>query len=62
MFQKSKEMSQERNMLLITLDILVDTHSFEGDFVHQLAIGMPDGNRNKLGAGFVFEYTKSLDF
>ena len=32
----------------------------EGDFAHQLAVGMPDGDRNKIGVRFVFEYTKLL--
>ena len=44
-------------VLLIILDILADTHGFEGDFAHHLAVGMPDGDRNKFGVSFAFEYT-----
>ena len=52
---------QERTILLIILDILADTHGFEGDFARQIAIGMPGGDRNKFRAGcFVLDYTKSL--
>ena len=34
--------------------------SFKGDFAHHLAVGMPDGDRNKFGVSFAFEYTKLL--
>ena len=37
-----------------------DTHGFEGDFAHQHAIGMPDGDRNKFGISFVYESTNTL--
>ena len=40
------------------LDILADTHGFEGDFAHQLGFWMSDGDSNKFGVSFVFEYTK----
>ena len=42
------------------MDIFADTHGFEGDFAHQLAVGMPDGDRNKFGVYFAFEGTKLL--
>ena len=51
---------QDRNILLITLDILADTHGFEGDFAHQLAVGMPDCDQNKFGVSLAFEDTKLL--
>ena len=44
----------------VILDILADAHSFKGDFAHQLIVGMPDSDRNKLGVSFAFEYTKLL--
>ena len=47
-------------MLLIILDILADTHGFEGDFVHQLALGRHPGDSVKFEASFLFEYIKSL--
>ena len=48
-------------MFLIILDILADTDDgFEGAFAHQLAVGMPEDDRNKFGASFVFEYIKLL--
>ena len=34
-----------------------DTHCFEGDFAHQLAVGVPNGDMNKFGASYVFENT-----
>ena len=47
------------------MDILADTHGFEGDFAHQLPLGRHAGlgypARIKLEAGFVLEYTKSLN-
>ena len=45
---------------IIILDILAETHGFEGDFALQLAVGMPDVDRNKIGVSFAFEYTKLL--
>ena len=53
-------MFRKETYFFIILDILADTHNFEGDFAHQLAFGMPDGNKNKLGASLVFEYIKIL--
>ena len=47
----------QRKILLTILDILADTYGFEGDFAHQLAVGMPDGNRIKFGVSSEFEYT-----
>ena len=41
-------------------DILPDTQGFEGDIAHQLIVGMSDGNKNKFGVSFPFEYTKLL--
>ena len=35
-------------------------HGFEADFAHQLAIGMPDGDRNKFAVSFPLEYIKLL--
>ena len=49
-----------QNILLIILNILADTHGFEGDFAHHLAVGITDGHKNKFGVGFAFEYTKLL--
>ena len=42
------------------MDILADIDGFEGDFVIQLAVGMLDGDRNKFGVSFGFEYAKLL--
>ena len=35
-------------MLIIILDILADTHVFEGDFVHKFAIGRHAGEVSSL--------------
>ena len=37
------------------LDIRADTHGFEGNFAHQLAVGMPNADKNKYGVCFGFE-------
>ena len=44
----------------ITLDNLADTHGFEGDFVHQLAVGRHAGDKVQFETSIIFEYTKSL--
>ena len=60
MFQKSVVNSCSEKKFLNKLNILAETHGFEGYFAHQLAVGMSDGDKNKFGVSFAFEYTKLM--